>query len=321
VREHSRDDRTHRTGEDTGRGAADRVGEPDTAPVGGSVDVAVERHAGREPTPTPTLDPVVTLSGAGDIARCDGRGDEATARLLDALPGWVFTAGDNAYPDGRARDFRRCYAPSWGRHRDRTFPVLGNHEWRTRGASGYFDYFGERAGERGDGWYAVDLGSWRVIVLVSDCDQVGGCGPRSRQGRWLAAELASNPRTCSLAIWHHPRYSSGIHGPTVAVAPFWRALHAAGVELVVNGHEHSYERFVRLDPRGRRDPEHGIRQFVVGTGGGTLRAFRRITPGSHVRIALTYGVLRLDLGPGRYDWSFLPVGGGDPLDEGSAACH
>jgi hypothetical protein len=272
------------------------------------------------PTPSPT-EAVVTISGAGDIALCDSNADEATARLLDELPGWVFTAGDNAYPDGSARAFNDCYDPSWGRHRERTFPAPGNHEWQTRGAAAYFTYFGERAGEPGRGWYAVDLGSWRLIVLASDCERVGGCDRDSRQGRWLAAELEENPRECSLAIWHHPRFSSGKHGPARAVAPFWEVLHDAGLDLIVNGHEHSYERFVRLGPDGRRDPDRGIRQIVVGTGGAALRPFPTAARGSRIRIDSTHGVLRLDLGPGWYTWAFLPVGGGEPLDQGRGHCH
>jgi hypothetical protein len=219
-------------------------------------------------------------------------------------------------------DYERCYAPSWGRHLDRTLPVIGNHEWGTAGAAGYFGYFGERVGDPRAGWYATDLGAWRIIVLASDCGRVGGCGEGSPQGRWLARELADHARACTLALWHHPLFSSGHHGPTREVEPFWRMLHAAGADLVVNAHEHSYERFERLDPDGRPDAERGIRQIVVGTGGGELRGFSREAAGSEVRLS-THGVLRLDLHEGSYDWTFVPVtpGADGDADAGSDECH
>ena len=279
-------------------------------------------HAPR--TAAPSIDAgsinIVTLSGAGDIARCDGEADEATARLLDDLPGFVFTAGDNAYEHGSARDFALCYGPSWGRHRDRTFPTMGNHDFETPGAAAYFDYFGDWAGSRGAGWYAVDLGGWRLIVLNSLCARAGGCGPESAQGRWLADELATHARTCTVAIWHHPLFTTGDHGPTRAARQFWEPLYAAGVELVVNGHEHNYERFVPLDPGGSEDPTRGIRQFVVGTGGGELRGFPRDARTSAARHS-GHGVLRLDLFAGGYSWEFVPVADGSFSDSGSGTCH
>ena len=275
-----------------------------------------------DPVASDTPDPsIVTLSGAGDIGRCGTTGDEATGRLLDDLPGFVFTAGDNAYETGSARDFLRCYEPSWGRHLQRTYPAPGNHDHLTRGATGYFDYFGDRAGTPGEGWYAVDVGTWRLIVLDSECAAVGGCGRESRQGRWLARELTTNPRPCTLAIWHHPRFSTGDHGPNRGVSDFWDQLHEAGVDLIVNGHEHSYERFVPVDPSGRPDPGRGIRQIVVGTGGAPLRGFPRNDPNSEVRDGSSHGVLRLDLGPDGYSWAFLPVAGGVFEDAGSDTCH
>jgi hypothetical protein len=263
----------------------------------------------------------VTLSGAGDIVRCDEDRDEATAALLDDLPGWVFTAGDNVYDDGTAREFEECYGPSWGRHRERTLPAPGNHDFKTRRAAGYFGYFGERAGDPRAGWYATDLGAWRLIVLASNCDEVGGCGPDSDQGRWLARELEAHPRRCTIAVWHHPRFSTGEHGPIAAVTPFWEALHPAGVELIVNGHDHSYERFVPLDAAGRRDADRGIRQIVVGTGGARLRGFPGDDPNSVVRSWESHGVLRLDLHDDSYDWEFIPVAGGEFTDRGSGTCH
>jgi len=271
----------------------------------------------------PTAEASMTLTGAGDIASCERTEDESTAALLADQPGWVFTAGDNAYEDGSPAEFEECYDPSWGVERERTLPALGNHDAKTSGASGYFGYFGPRAGDPRAGWYAVDVGAWRLIVLDSNCVDGGGCDASSDQGRWLAAELADHPAECSLAIWHHPRWSTGYHGPIADVAPFWEALHAAGVELVVNGHDHDYERFAPIDPDGRPDPEGGIRQIVAGTGGAALRPFETEDPNSEVRDATTYGVLRLDLHPGAYDWEFIPVagGGGTFTDQGSGECH
>jgi acid phosphatase type 7 len=271
--------------------------------------------------PYQAVDPRVTLAGAGDIARCDRDGDESTARLLEDIGGAVFTAGDNAYETGSAEDFAACYQPTWGRHRADTFPAVGNHDWETPGAAGYFDYFGERAGDRRAGWYATSLGAWRLIVLVSDCARVGGCGPESDQGRWLARELARNPSRCTIAIWHHPLFSTGEHGPTPAVRPLWEQLHAAGAEIVINGHEHSYERFAPLDPTGQRDPGRGIRQFVVGTGGADLRGFPLEDANSEVRDGSTHGVLELQFDIGRFDWRFVPVVAGGFTDTGSGTCH
>lgn len=263
----------------------------------------------------------VTMTGAGDIASCDRDEDEATGALLEDVPGWVFTAGDNAYEHGTTTEFEECYDASWGAYRDRTFPALGNHDVEIARAAGYFAYFGGRAGDRRAGWYALDLGSWRLIVLNSNCGEAGGCDAASDQGRWLAAELAAHPTACTLAIWHHPRWSTGHHGPTSSVAPFWDALHAAGAELIVNGHDHDYERFVLLDASGTPDEARGIRQIVAGTGGAALRPFEEQDPHSEVRDASTYGVLRLDLRPGSYDWEFIPAEGGSFTDTGSGSCH
>jgi hypothetical protein len=261
------------------------------------------------------------LVGAGDIADCDRDGDEATARLLDDLEGTVFTTGDNVYPRGTAAAFAECFDPSWGRHLARIRPAPGNHDWETGSLDAYLDYFGSAAvNEAGDPWYAYDLGAWRIIVLDSDCAAVDGCGPDSAQGRWLADELARTTARCTLAIWHHPRYSSGFHGDQPAVQPFWEALHAAGADVVVNGHDHDYERFAPMAPDGREDRERGLRQFVAGTGGTDLREFRDPKPNSELRLAVTHGVLAFTLKDGGYEWSWIPVAG-DVSDRGSATCH
>jgi acid phosphatase type 7 len=253
------------------------------------------------------------LVGAGDIAVCGSNADTATARLLDAIRGTVFTAGDNVYPDGTLRQFRKCYRPTWGRHRDRTRPSPGNHDYHTPGALGYFDYFGRRAGPRGRGYYAYDKGRWRVYSLNSE-------RITRAQLDWLQANLAAHPRFCSLAYWHHPRFSSGAHGNDPRVAAFWRRLYRAGVEVVVNGHDHDYERFRPMTPGGR-SASRGIREFVVGTGGAHLRAFETTQPNSVVRYARGHGVLKLTLRAGEYSWRFVGVAGTEFTDAGTRSCH
>ncbi len=267
----------------------------------------------------PIGDPV--LVGAGDISVCSSDGDEATARLLDDIEGTVFTAGDNAYDRGSTKDFNDCYDPTWGRHKDRTWPVAGNHDWKTRGLAGYRKYFGAAAGADGTSWYAKDLGTWRVIVLDSDCSKVGGCDADSVQGRWLADELATHQATCTLVLFHHPRFSSGDeHGNDRDMDAFWRPLYAAGVDVIVNGHDHDYERFAPQDPDAKEDRERGIREFVVGTGGAALRGFNPPEPNSELRAAVAHGVLALTLHPGSYEWEFHPTKT-DFSDRGTGPCH
>jgi hypothetical protein len=265
------------------------------------------------------------LVGAGDIAACDDGGRAALTGHLAATvapaTATVFTTGDNAYPSGTTDDFEQCYAPAWGSLRPRTRPATGNHDWKTPGASGYRAYFAAAAGPPDATWYAYDAGTWRVIVLDSECDQVGGCGPTSPQGQWLAAELVDHPAACSLAIWHRPRFSSGgRHGSDGDMAPLFDAVSAAGVDLVLNGHEHSYERFGRLAPAGRSDPA-GVREIVVGTGGAEAYAFGTPLAGSEVRVTGVPAVLVLELAPDAYRWRL--VGGEDArtLDEGSDRCR
>jgi acid phosphatase type 7 len=261
-------------------------------------------------------DPV--LVGAGDIGDCNIGADVLTGRMIEAMRAVVFTAGDEAYPGGSAEDFADCYEPSWGRFRDRTLPTIGNHEYVTDDARGYFGYFGSTMGSPGRPWYSLEIGAWHVVILDSDCDIVG-CGVRSAQHSWLKADLAGSRARCTLAIWHHPRFSSGGHGNGEEVAPLWNALMAAGADVVVNGHDHDYERFAPQTPRGRLDRSSGIREFVVGTGGAQLRRFRRIKPNSRVRLS-AHGVLRLTLHPSSYTWRFLPIDGSIG-DRGTTSCH
>src|SRR5215212_7730244 len=265
-------------------------------------------------------DPI--LVGAGDIASCRSEGDQATADLIAGIDGTVATFGDNAYPRGTAADFARCYEPTWGPFKARTRPSPGNHEYSTAGASAYFDYFGIAAGDPGKGYYSYDLGSWHVISLNSNCSSVvGGCDPGSPQEQWLKADLAAHSNECTLAYWHHPRFSSGIHGDQSFVAPFWDDLYQAGAEVVLNGHEHSYERFAPLNPSGQTDPAQGILQFIVGTGGAEFTGFDRIKPTSEVRIAGMNGVLKMSLHPDGYDWQFLTAPDGTEADSGIGQCH
>jgi len=278
------------------------------------------------PTPAPTPAPPAVLVGAGDIGECGTGGPAATARVIRRVlrehpEAIVFTAGDNAYPDGSSADFARCYDPWWGRFLDRTRPAAGNHEWHTRDAAGHRAYYGDRAGTKSRTWYAYNAGSWRVIVLDSDCGEVGGCGPSSRQGRWLAAELAAHPAACTLAIWHHARFSSGPHGNQETAAPLFDVLYAAGADVVVSGHDHDYERFAPQDPAGRADPVRGIREFVVGTGGGHLYPVVSVKRNSQVRENGTFGVLVLELQEGSYAWRFEPAGDGTFTDAGKGSCH
>jgi acid phosphatase type 7 len=268
------------------------------------------------PPATSAEGPPVLLA-AGDIARCDMIGGAvATARLLDRLPGTILTLGDNAYESGTPEEFAKCYAPTWGRHLERTRPAPGNHDYHTRRASGYFAYFGERAGPPGLGYYSFDLGTWHIVSLNSAID----VGPRSPQGKWLAGDLAAHPVDCVLAYFHVPAFSSGPHGTDLNMRGLWRQLADAGVDIALSGHDHHYERFAPLDAKGRPDPVHGVRQFVVGTGGGGVYEIKSAAPHSEVRDNSTYGVLQLVLAGGRYEWTFMAVDGQSFTDSGNSAC-
>ena len=270
--------------------------------------------------PTASDVPAV-LVGAGDIASCTSSGDEATSALLDGTTGTVFTAGDNVYDKGSAAEFSACYDPSWGRHRARTMPVPGNHDYGTPGASGYFDYFGSTAGDPAQGWYTTEVGAWRVYVLNSNCAAIGGCGAGSSQELWPRADLAANPNRCAMAIWHHPLFSSGEHGSSAATKALWEALQDAGAEIVVNGHDHDYERFAPQAADGAPDPATGIVEYVVGTGGRSHYAVTSAIANSVVRNDDTFGVIRFDLYPDRWSFTFVPVAGKTFTDAGSGTCH
>ena len=280
------------------------------------------------------------IAAAGDIA-CDpgstayngGLGTDSACRQLatsNLLTGGdlarVLTLGDNQYEDGALWKFQASYDPSWGRVKSITSPALGNHEYGVTGAAGHFDYFNGSgvptgaAGERGKGYYSFDVGSWHLIAINSNCGEVGGCGAGSAQEQWLRADLAAHPATCTLAYWHHPRFSSGPHGNSLAMEPIWQALYNARADLVLAGHDHDYERFAPQDAAGNADPALGIREFVVGTGGKTHYTTGAPKPNSEVRNSDTYGVLKLTLNPTGYDWDFAPAVGSF-TDSGSGACH
>jgi hypothetical protein len=269
----------------------------------------------------PPTDPV--LVGAGDIASCSSTGDEATAMLLDNIAGTVVTLGDNVYDNGTAAEYTNCYGPSWGRHKSRTKPTPGNHEYNTANASGYYGYFGSLAGDPSKGYYSYNLGNWHIIVLNSnsDCSTIS-CATGSAQEQWLRADLAANQTVCTLAYWHHPRFNSGAgHGNDVNVAPFWTALYDLNADVILNGHEHVYERFAPQSPSAVADNARGIRQFTVGTGGRSHYTFGTIQPNSQARDGNTYGVLKLTLHATSYDWQFVPVAGGTFTDSGTGLCH
>lgn len=284
------------------------------------------------------------LVGAGDIARCYEPENlpevtpphltaaEATARVLDRVPGTVMAVGDNAYESGSLADYLLCYHPTWGRHKARTRPAAGNHEYLTPAAAGYFGYFFPDGAAPG-GYYSYDLGRWHVVVLNST-PQWAACPPPKTspadgrtcagdipQRLWLIADLEAHRNRCTVAYFHHPRFSSGRHGSQYEMQQFWDILYANGVDVVVSAHDHLYERFAPQDPDGNADALRGIRQFTVGTGGAALYEFTTILPNSQVRNRDTYGVLALALGDGRYGWAFLPAAGGSFRDFGSGTCH
>lgn len=265
-------------------------------------------------------DPV--LVGAGDIAVCGVETDEATAALLDETSGAVFTAGDNAYLFGRAVEFSGCYDPTWGRHKARTRPTPGNHDYYSPdgGAAPYYAYFGSYAGPSGRGYYSYDLGAWHIVSLNSDVSVPAEAG--SAQEQWLRADLAANPTQCTLAIWHHPVFNSGQYGNNPRMRDMWQALYEFGADVVISGHEHSYEQFHRLNADGELD-ENGIREFVVGTGGVPLRTFPSPFPNPAISAAHNdeaHGVLKLTLHPTSYDWEFVPIAGQTFTDVGSRPC-
>ncbi len=278
-------------------------------------------HPCPSPSPPPGGDAAV-ITAAGDIADpTPNAATKATAQLVSSInPNVALTLGDNQYETGALADFRTGYGTTWGAFLSRTRPAVGNHEYKSSStAAGYFGYFGSRAP---DNYYSFNVGTWHLISLDSNCAMAGGCGPGSRQYEWLKNDLAAHPARCTLAYWHHPRWSSGTaHGNSSQVGPFVHLLYAAGTEVVLSGHEHNYERYAPQTPGGSVDTARGIVQFVVGTGGHSLYPLGPADANSRVRSSKSFGVLRMTLRPGGYDFSFRPVLSGSFTDSGSASCH
>jgi hypothetical protein len=321
---------------DGSRGGRSRAVTPTTVtlpPLPTTATTAASRTIPTIPTTTPPTGPPArgehaVLVAAGDIACAPGQEPTvsscqmaATAELAASLrPDVVAPLGDLQYERGELSGFQRSYDRTWGRLKQVTRPAPGNHEYTGGKATGYFTYFGRTVGSPVEGWYSYELGSWHVVVLNSVCGPVGGCGDGSPQLRWLRADLAAHPGRCVLAYWHHPRFSSGLHGSDTAYDAFWRALFEAGADVVLNGHDHFYERFGPQTPEGVADAGRGIRQFVVGTGGRSIYPIRSRLPTSEEASSAGFGVLELLLRPAGYDWRFLPAAGNTFTDSGSGTC-
>lgn len=267
------------------------------------------------PEPPPPPPPASEIFvGAGDIAGCTERFfDEATADLLDSVEGTIFALGDNVQGAGTPEDFANCYEPSWGRHKARTWPAVGNHEYNVEGAVPHFEYWGDRAGPAGKGYYSYDLGAWHIVVLNSNI-------LFEEQNEWLAADLAAHPNRCTLAYWHHPWFTSSAYRGEPELKRFVEILEEGGADVVLTGHAHGYERFAPQTADGRPDEERGIRHFVVGSGGAPFHPFRRVAANSEVREHV-YGVLKLELFEDRYTWEFLPIAGETFTDAGEGRCR
>ena len=284
-------------------------------------------------TSTPGSDPVLAIGG--DIA-CDptdpgfnngsGSGTACQMRTTGALvgssqPTLLLALGDEQYENGALSAFQQSYDPTWGTAKSITRPVPGNHEYNTAGASGYYNYFGASAGDPSRGYYSFDLGGWHLVALNGECANIGGCASGSPEEQWLKADLTAHPGLCTLAYWHEPRFSSGIGGNDPDYTDFWRDLYSAGAELIINGHEHLYERFAPQDPDGNSDPARGVVELEVGTGGSNLFAYSVIQPNSVVRNNVTFGILLVTLHSSGYEWRFVPTGGQTFTDTGAATCH
>lgn len=286
----------------------------------------VERRQDPSPSQASADGQTYTLVGAGDIASCKNpEGARATAKLIEGIPGTVFAAGDLAYERGSTAEFQNCYGATWGEFKARTKPALGNHEYAEPTASGYFQYWGMQAGPAGKGYYSFDLGSWHIVALNTNCnaEDLGGCGKGSPQEEWLRKDLAEHPDACVLAYGHHALFSSGVfkgHAIHPELKELWRDLYAAHAALVLAGHEHSYERFVPQDPEGKADPVNGIREIVVGTGGRSHDPLGFAIANSEIRNTDTYGVIKLTLTPGHYNWQFIPEEEKTFTDSGSGEC-
>jgi hypothetical protein len=300
------------------------VAQPTQAPTPSPTQAAT---ASPSSSPSPTIAPTATPAGqvilvAGDVASCSSSGDEATAALLGANGGTIVIPGDIAYENGSTANFNDCFNPSWGPYKSRMKPAPGNHEYNTTGATGYYGYFGLAAGDPTKGYYAWDLGGWRLYALNSNCSAIGGCGVGSAQEVWLRSDLAANPRTCVAAYWHHPRFSSGVHGSSTASQALWQALYDFNADVVLVGHDHHYERFAPQTATGVVDQTRGLRSFVVGTGGRSHYPLPGLPlANSRAWNTDTFGLLKITLSANGYSWQFLPEAGKTFSDTGSGNCH
>lgn len=257
--------------------------------------------------------------GAGQNGRCD---QLATVNLLTSRSlAAVLTVGDEQYDQATASQLAASYDPSWGKVKAITRPAPGNHEYQSGSAGGYYGYFGAAAGDPTKGYYSFDVGTWHIISLNSNCWAVGGCDTGSPQEQWLAADLAAHTNRCTLAYWHHPRFTSGPAGNDNRTAAFWSDLYAANADLVMDGHDHVYERFSPQTPSATADPVRGLRQFTVGTGGEERMSFVSVQPNSELRDGSSFGVMLLTLHDGGYDFQFVPAAGYSFTDSGSGTCH
>lgn len=268
-----------------------------------------------------------TIYAAGDIAECGNHPPQQsaaakTAALISANlakddSAQVLTIGDNSYPLGLYTEFTDCYAPTWGKFKNRTHPSSGNHEYYTPSANGYFDYFGAAAGPAPGFYYSFNIGKWHLLSLNSNLKAEA----RTAELAWLRADLAQSTSRCTLAYWHHPLFSSGGHGNNAEMREFWQALEAAHADIVLNGHDHDYERFAPQDDNGQADNAKGIREFVVGTGGAKLTRLFFRKANSEIADTRAHGVLKLILKDDGYEWEFLPVAGSKLTDRGAGLCH
>jgi hypothetical protein len=272
------------------------------------------------PTEPPPFEPppasTGVLVGAGDIARCGSAGMALTAEILDGIAGTVFTAGDNAYMSGTVQELAECYDPHWGRHKHRTRPVAGNHDYESAGAAPYYAYFGANAGPAGDGYYSYTVGPWLILALNSEIPH----GTGTRQLFWLREQLSGFRGKCAAAIWHRPLFTSGPNLDNPDMRDVWQVLYDFDVDVVINGHDHLYERFAPQDPQGRLDVARGLRQFTVGTGGVPLYQLGSVHANSEA-LAAAWGVMVFTLSSAGYQWEFKPATGFTFTDVGTGQCH
>lgn len=262
----------------------------------------------------------------GDIASCNYDDDEQTAELAKSLTGRILTLGDNVYDRGTTKEFAECFEPGWGQLKDRISPSPGNHDYATKDATGYFEYFGDIAAQD-VGYYSFEYGGWLMLSLNSNCEGISSsivvvsveCDENSEQVSWIKEQLSKTKTTCQIAYYHHPRFSSGFHGSDEIMSPIWEALVAGGTDIVLNGHDHLYERFGKLDKDGVPD-KTGTRQFIVGTGGQNFYNFPKIIEGSEFRDNLNHGLIKISLDAAKYSWEFIGINDVGVIDSGNDTC-